>query len=225
MATCTPVREAPERRLRWHARGQPFLSLRGCRFAFRELADIPSASIGKPPRCNGASLIPRSECESDVSPFYCARHGTLVDYARGPRRSVGRGNVSVRPGKRKRLAYLLLLRNRLQDGAAASGAQPREGSFVRDPLELIPLGVRARVVIELLSAADTEPDPDEWFSDWIAGFHPEDDYFIKWAIMSWSEVRTWNYLEREQQRAIMRNLLQVLHDLRNPNEVDPPAAP
>lgn len=69
---------------------------------------------------------------------------------------------------------------------------------------------RAANVLVFIHHWEHDPEPDEWFDNWLASYHPEDTQFIYWAILSWGEVRTWNATERAEQKAIVGNLLESL---------------
>lgn len=66
---------------------------------------------------------------------------------------------------------------------------------------------RAVTVLHFLDAIERNPDPDEWFQDYIEENASVGDQWLRWAMLSWGEVRSWNAHEREEQRHIMREML------------------
>jgi hypothetical protein len=77
---------------------------------------------------------------------------------------------------------------------------------VRDPRDAVPMHLRAAVVLRFLREIEARPDPDEWFLDWVSTYWEGEDDFIRWAQLSWREVRSWNWQQREEQRAIVQRV-------------------
>lgn len=112
--------------------------------------------------------------------------------------------------KRARLAYMLVLRNRVQDRAAASGAQPRKAGVIEDDDTWFKIWA-CQSIIAMANIALNAEDPDGLIKEWFDEAGAGDEEHLLWGMAMWKTMRTMNSFELERAR---HNALTRAHQLR-----------
>lgn len=73
----------------------------------------------------------------------------------------------------------------------------------RDECAMLFMGVRLH-----------NPEPEEWFDEWIAQQEVHDDPYMHYAFKTWREISSWNATELTLRR---EQLYRLMRDSRNPN--------
>jgi hypothetical protein len=109
----------------------------------------------------------------------------------------------VQLSKRRRLAYLYLLRNRVQDRAAASGAHLLKGSLMHEQDEGIDLDWRINCSLLVTRWWMHSDNPGEDFSHWLDEAGEADEPYMRYAIRAFELTSHLNYIELEEREAML----------------------
>lgn len=98
-------------------------------------------------------------------------------------------------GRRRRLAYLLLLRDRHQDDAALRAREPRKVMPLIGGEDDVPVSWQVDVVQFMCCCVMDRSHPDEYVGDWLDSAPPGREAYYKWAAKAWTQVRVLNWMD------------------------------